>query len=231
VLLLFDIDGTLVISGGAGRRALARAFLDVTGVEDAIDGVRLNGNTDPMIVLQAFELNVKRLPHGVEEVEEIMARYLAHLEEELARTRDRYSVLPGAAELVEKTASSGRHAIGLATGNVEAGARLKLMPGGLWERFEFGGYGSDAAVRAELVRCGIARGQAYAEQVLGRRFEPEEIAVIGDTERDVEAARAAGVRAIGVLAGSTDKDALADSEPDLLVETMADDTLWRLIGL
>jgi phosphoglycolate phosphatase-like HAD superfamily hydrolase len=160
-----------------------------------------------------------------------MARYLLHLEDELARTRDRYCVLPGVSEVLERARGSRRHAVGLATGNVEAGARLKLTPGGLWERFEFGGYGSDASARAELVRCGIARGQAYAERSLGRRFEVSEVVVIGDTERDVEAARAVGARAIGVLAGCGDREALIESRPDLLVETLADETLWRSIGL
>lgn len=226
VLLLFDIDGTLVTSGGAGRRALARAFLDITGVEGAIDGVRLNGNTDPMIVAQAFELNVGRAPHGVKELEEITLRYLIHLADELEKGCDRYVVLPGVHEIVERASSNG-YALGLATGNVEAGARLKLAPGGLSERFGFGGYGSDAAVRRDVVRCAIGRGESYA----GRSFDRREVFVIGDTERDVEAARAVGVRAIGVLAGSTDPAMLIDSEPDLLVETLADAALWRLLGL
>lgn len=231
MLLLFDIDGTLVTSGGAGRRALARAFFEVTGVEDAISGVRLQGSTDPVIVAHAFELNVGRAPRGPEEVEEIYARYLIHLEDELSRGRDRYVVLPGAGEILDRTGASGRHALGLATGNVEAGARLKLTPGGLWERFAFGGYGSDAAERPELVRCGIERGQAYAERTLGRRFELEEVVVIGDTELDVLAARAVGVRAVGVLAGSSDRSALAAAAPDLLVESLADAALCRLVGL
>jgi phosphoglycolate phosphatase-like HAD superfamily hydrolase len=231
VLLLFDIDGTLVTSGGAGRRALARAFREVTGIDGAMEGVRLNGSTDPMIVLEAFEINLGRLPHGMDEVDEIMTRYLVHLEDELEKTRDRYVVLPGAPEILDRASSTNRHALGLATGNIEAGARLKLTPGRLWERFNFGGYGSDAALRADLVKCGIERGQSYAERSMNRRFELSEVAVIGDTERDVEAARACGALAIGVLAGSTDPGPLRDAKPDLLVDTLADDALWRLIGL
>ncbi len=231
MLLLFDIDGTLVTSGGAGRRSLARAFLDVTGVDGAMEGVHLGGSTDPTIIADAFALNVGRPPRGLEEIDAIMDRYLVHLEAELARTRDQYRVLPGAADVVAGAAGSGRHAVGLATGNVEAGARLKLMPGGLWERFKFGGYGSDSASRPELVRHGILRGQTYAESRLGRRFELEDVVVIGDTERDVEAARAAGVRVVGVLAGSLDPDALAGAQPDLLVDSLAEEAFWRLIGL
>jgi phosphoglycolate phosphatase len=231
VLLLFDIDGTLVTSGGAGRRALARAFFDITGVEDAMAGVHLGGSTDPAIVADAFELNVGRAPHGPEEVDAIFARYLEHLQDELDRTRDKYLVLPGAEKIVSTSAISGRHAVGLATGNVEAGARLKLIPGKLWDHFRFGGYGSDAYVRAEVVRAGIERGQKYAEQHLGRRFELAEVVVIGDTERDVSAARAVGAVVVGVLAGSGDPEKLIAAKPDLLVDTLTDEKLWRLIGL
>src|SRR5688572_29120545 len=129
MLLLFDIDGTLVTSGGAERRALTRALLDITGIDGAIDGVRLNKNTDPAIVTEAFEINVGRPLNGQEEFSEITARYLVHLEDELARTRDRYTVLPSASQILERAGATGRHALGLATGNVEAGARLKLKPG------------------------------------------------------------------------------------------------------
>lgn len=230
MLLLFDIDGTLVVSGGAGRRALARAFEELLGVSGAMDGIRLHGNTDPVIVETVFTRHLGRAPSGPEEFARVMDRYLVFLEEELRRNADVYRVLTGAREIAAAAVSAGC-AVGLATGNVEPGARLKLTPGRLWDLFAFGGFGSDAADRAQLVRRGIERGQRYAEQRLGRRFEPEEILVLGDTERDVEAARAAGARSVGVLEGASDPETLKASNPDLVVGTLADEALWRLIGL
>ncbi|MEM7678306.1 MAG: HAD hydrolase-like protein, partial [Myxococcota bacterium] len=96
---------------------------------------------------------------------------------------------------------------------------------------DFGGYGSDAARRADLVRCGIARGQALAEARWGRRFADDEIMVLGDTEKDVLAAKAAGALSVGVLKGSRYKDVLAASKPDLLVDTLMDPRLWSRLGL
>jgi phosphoglycolate phosphatase-like HAD superfamily hydrolase len=107
--------------------------------------------------------------------------------------------------------------IGLATGNLEAGAKIKLQRGQLWERFAFGGYGSDAAERAELVRVGIARGQRHA----GRSFARHQIFVIGDTPKDVAAAHAAGATAIGVATGSFTVEQLRASGADATYDTMA----------
>lgn len=195
-----------------------------------MEGIRLHGNTDPVIVETVFTRHLGRAPDGPEEFGRLIDRYLVFLEEELRLNADAYRVMPGAREIASRASGAGC-AVGLATGNVESGARLKLQPGKLWDLFSFGGFGSDAADRAELVRRGIERGQRFAEKTQGRRFEPEEILVLGDTERDVEAARAAGVRSVGVLAGAGDPDTLRASGPDLVVDTLADDALWRLIGL
>jgi phosphoglycolate phosphatase-like HAD superfamily hydrolase len=224
VLLLFDIDGTLVQSGGAGRRALERAFEDLFQISGAMTGVRLHGGTDPVIVERAMTLHLGREPSPTE-VDRVLDAYLGHLELEIERSRSLYRVMPGVLELLARAEAAGC-TIGLATGNVEAGARMKLEPGDLWRRFSFGGYGSDSGDRAELVRRGIARGRAIAGDV-----PPHRTFVIGDTELDVLAARAAGARAIGVLAGSAAPEALAGSKPDALVETLADPRLHDLLGL
>lgn len=231
MLLLFDVDGTLVRVGGAGRRALERAFEEIVGVRDALQGVRLDGGTDLGIIRAGFLARVGRPPRDDGEVGALLDAYLGFLDEELARLSGSYRVMPGAVELTWAARASGRCAVGLATGNVEPGARKKLARAGLDEAYDFGGFGSDAELRAELVARGIEKGQAVAERTLGRRVPAREVLVIGDTELDVAAARACGAVAVGVLAGSATPDALVASRPDLLVETLGDPALWSAIGL
>lgn len=227
---MFDIDGTLLSTAGAGRRALAQAFFDLFGFPAAMDGVRLHGATDPKILEQVFQKHRGNSPSAAES-EAVLARYLELLAKELERAQDGYRVLPGGEALVGALVASGRHAVGLATGNVEAGARLKLRPGGLDRHFSFGGFGSDAGDRAELVAHAILLGQS--EQ--SRRGRPvaraEEIFVLGDTEQDVYAARRTGVVAVGILAGSGVPDDLRASQPDLLCESMWDPALWSALQL
>ena len=227
MLLLFDVDGTLVDTGGAGRRALAAALKDVTGVEDALSGVRLHGNTDPLILAEAFQTHVGRPIGGEEEHRRIIDTYLAKLQDELRTGTDEYTVLPGAKALPTAARAAG-FSVGLGTGNVEGGAQRKLAHGGLWSLFDFGGYGSDAGNRADLIRAGIERGQRLAGD---RRFKDDEIFVLGDTERDVLAAQAVGVQSVGVLVGSRHQDALTAAGPDLLVESLMAAALWRRLGL
>lgn len=229
MILLFDIDGTLISCGGAGRRAFARAFEALHGHPDALDGVRLAGRTDPLIAEDTFRAVGRRGP-SADEVERLFARYVSLLEAELAASAG-FRVLPGASALVERASRAPHLVLGLATGNVEAGAFAKLRRAGLDGYFRFGGYGSDARLRADLVRCGVARGQALAEQALGRSVPASEVWVIGDTELDVQAAHAAGVRAVGVRVGSSDPEALEASGPELLVDDLADARLWSSFGL
>lgn len=212
---LFDIDGTLVLTGGAGLRALDRAVCDLHAVEGSCKDLRADGKTDRAIVAELFELH--RLTG---DVDAILERYLVHLEEEVART-DRYQIMPGVVAALDLLESEGR-VIGLATGNVERGARIKLTRGDLWRRFPFGGYGSDDADRAALVGHAIRRAKARAGRPLGR----DEIWVIGDTPRDVAAAHACGVRAIGVATGPHRPDALAASGADVVMETLEEFPGW-----
>ena len=231
MLLLFDVDGTLVDTGGAGRRALSAALQEVTGVPRALEGVRLQGSTDPNILDDAFREHVGRPLSGQGEMDEIMQIYLGHLQIELQKSGAEYTVLPGASTLPSALRAAGGFEIGLATGNIEAGAELKLAHGGLWSLFDFGGYGSDAGERAELVKRGIERGQVRAESRGARRYSSQEILVIGDTEKDILAARAAGVVSVGVLEGSRHQDALLGASPDVVVDSLLDPRLWNLLGL
>jgi phosphoglycolate phosphatase-like HAD superfamily hydrolase len=212
VIYLFDIDGTLISAHGAGRRAFERALAQEFGIAEGLRGIQLDGKTDPMILDEAFAA-AGRGAATVEDRARIFAAYLSHLPNELAQAT--YRVLPGVERALDYLESQGA-VIGLATGNVEGGARHKLERGGLWHRFAFGGYGSDAHGRAELVRIAVERGRQRAT----RSVAAEEVWVLGDTPRDIAAAHAAGVRAVGVATGSYDVAALRDAGADVVVTTL-----------
>jgi phosphoglycolate phosphatase-like HAD superfamily hydrolase len=224
MLLLFDIDGTLMLSGGAGLRALGRAFEDLHGLPDAMRGVECDGKTDPGIVREVLA------PHGLG-TEACIARtlrvYLEHLARGLDEERAGLRVLPGVAESLAYLAARPGVGLGLATGNVEAGARLKLSAVGLRGHFTFGGFGSDAEARAELVRVGVTRGRA----LLGAPVAPA--AVIGDTPRDIQAAHAASALAVGVASGRYAPGELERAGADLVLESLEEPARWfsRLEGL
>lgn len=220
MLLLFDVDGTLVRTAGAGRAAMERAIEEVSGIAGALRPVRLDGNTDPQILSEAFALAAGR-EATLDEITEIYARYVVHLEMELETRAAEYEVLPGALRIIEAAAAAG-YELGLATGNIEGGARRKLRPGDLDRHFAFGGFGSDAGERSELVRAAIGRSRGWPNA---------SVVVLGDTERDVNAARAVGVRCVGVLAGCSDHARLRDADPDLLAESFEDPSLWAWLKL
>jgi phosphoglycolate phosphatase-like HAD superfamily hydrolase len=207
VLYLFDIDGTLISGDGAGRRAFERACAELLGVDHALSGLKLDGMTDPLILEHVFRTRLQRAPEPGE-ARAILERYVSHLEPEVQRSA--YRVHDGVQEVLALLESRGC-AIGLATGNVRDGARIKLTRGELWHRFPFGGFGSDAGDRAELVRIGIARGR---ERLGARALSRDQIVVIGDTPKDVAAAHAAGAWAVGVATGSHSLDELRASGAD-----------------
>lgn len=211
-MYLFDIDGTLISAHGAGRRAFERALRELHGLDQGLDGIQLDGKTDPLILDEAFAAAGRGVATAVER-ERVFAEYVRHLDGEL--TRARYRVLPGVERALQHLEARGAH-LGLQTGNLEAGARRKLEFGGLWHRFAFGGFGSDAAQRERLVALAIERGNARA----GRALSREEVWVIGDTPRDVAAAHAAGARAVGVATGSYDCAALQAAGAEIVVETL-----------
>src|SRR5262249_5376353 len=154
-------------------RAFARATIDILGIEPVLRGISFAGQTDPRLVEHVFEATVGRAA-SAEDVERFLERYLAHLPKFLLETT--YEVMPGVHAALDHLDERGA-ILGLATGNVERGAQIKLMHGDLWRRFRFGGYGSDSADRAELVARAIERGERHAGRSLDRR---REIVVIGD---------------------------------------------------
>jgi phosphoglycolate phosphatase-like HAD superfamily hydrolase len=210
-LLLFDVDGTLVLTGGAGLRALDCAFEKRHGRRGATAGIRLHGMTDPAIVRDMYQRQLGAVPDATETAA-FLDDYLSFLEEEVASSTG-YRLMPGLPRALDELVPAG-HVLGLATGNVRAGARLKLTRGGLWGRFAFGGFGDDSPDRAELVRAAAGRAP--------RPFAPDETWVIGDTPRDVAAARAAGFRALAVATGIHSVAELRETHADIVIATLAD---------
>jgi phosphoglycolate phosphatase-like HAD superfamily hydrolase len=223
-LVLLDIDGTLIRDGGAAVRAFDRAFSDLFGVPEASAAVDKHGRTDMEICRDTARraLNRDLLP---EEIEALQARYLARLPEALADCKH-YRVLPGVADLCAELARDDRVLLGLQTGNLESAAWAKLRRGGLAGFFTFGGFGSDSADRAALVRIAIER---------GRRIGPIDDAavfVVGDAPGDILAGRRNRARTVAVGTGLTGLDALRPFAPDHLLPDLRDTARFkRLIGL
>lgn len=219
-LVLFDIDGTLISAGGAGRRAIVRLFVERWGRPDAFVSVPFAGMTD----LSIFRAGLRAIgrPDDAATVRTLIDPYLAILREEV-RGADGYRLHHGIGEILDSLEQRRGVLLGLGTGNVEAGARIKLEHVRVYHRFRFGGFGSDHEQRAELLRVGVERGA----RLLGRRPEECRVLVIGDTPRDIEAARAIGAACVAVATGPFDREALSAHDPEEVVERVLDSRLLR----
>ncbi len=193
--VLFDVDGTLLVTGGAGAVAWQRAFLELWDVEANIEEHTRAGMTDPEIVEIIFGEVIGR-DGSEEERAQAIAGYLSHLADAVAES-DGYRVMPGIEEILPRLASEGV-LLGIVTGNIEAAAQIKLARGDLNRYFAFGGYGSDARDRTELTRRAIERGG----EARGTPLAPESTIAVGDTPRDVSAGHGAGIRVVGVATGA-----------------------------
>ena len=212
-LVLFDIDGTL-LRGGAGGRALRSALLQIYALPASNDGVRYDGKTDPQIVREILSYHGQEDRFTDENVSSLFSLYLSYLREELTKGGD-FQVLPGVHELVRTLNRKDNFLLGLATGNIEEGARLKLERGGLESFFSFGGFGSDAEDRTDLIRIAIERGRQK-----NGRTHPEKTFIVGDTPRDIVHGKEAGAGTLAVASGNYSLDALKSYEPDLAVENL-----------
>ncbi len=181
-LLLFDIDGTLV-RGGPAKAAFEAALMETFGTTGDTEGVSFAGKTDPQIARELLS-GVGLDPHEIDAgFEALWTRYLGHLEQRLV---DRpMEILPGVTDLLDALTPHADVGVGLLTGNIEGGARLKLGSASLWERFHMGSFGSDHEERDELPAIALER----AQQRWGRPVPPTEAVVIGDTPRDVQCGR------------------------------------------
>jgi phosphoglycolate phosphatase len=214
-LVLFDIDGTLIDTGGAGARSWAWAFEHVFGKQVDIAEHSTAGMTDPAIGRVTFTEVMGRKPTP-EELTRLMAAYQAVLPDYVASSPS-YRVLSGVPELLERLTEAGI-ALGLTTGGLEAVAHAKLGRAGLNHFFLVGGYGSDSEDRVALTRAGIERG----ERLLGRRLDPTQVFVVGDTPLDVAAAEGAGAVSVGVASGRYDIEELSAAKPDHVLASLAE---------
>jgi len=202
-VLLFDIDGTLLHGGGSGRRAVERVFGERFARREVFDAVRFHGMTDRAIVRGG--LVRAGLPADEAAIDALCAAYLAALAEEVPRAEG-FRVMPGAAALLDALDGRPGVAVGLGTGNLREGARIKLEHARLYHHFAFGGFGCDAEDRAELIRIGAERGARH----VGRDLADCRVIVIGDTPKDVAAAQAIGARSLTVeTSGFSAADLLA----------------------
>ena len=191
-MLLFDIDGTLIYSGGAGTRSIEKSFREIYGIENAMKDVLPDGKTDPLIIEEVFIKKLNKNPDK-REIENILELYLRNLEKEIKNPG--YKVFEGVKDFLEWAEKKERFLMGLATGNLEKGAKIKLKPSSLLKYFRFGGYASDSWKRSEILRRAYERGLLIAEK---ENSKIKEVFVIGDTPRDVMAAKEAGFKSIGM---------------------------------
>jgi phosphoglycolate phosphatase-like HAD superfamily hydrolase len=220
---LFDIDGTLISSGGAGKAALECALREEFGIDRIDAKLELSGRTDRAICRDLFRFHL--LEDTPENWRRLIDSYLRHLPTCLRGKGGR--VLPGVAVLLEKLRDRTDVCVGLLTGNVRAGARVKLGFFGLYEHFLFGGFGDDHLDRDDVAREALA---AVHEHCNGTA-SAERIWVIGDTPLDIRCARAIGARAVAVATGWHSADELIGHEPDLFFDDLsrADALLDRLV--
>ena len=217
--VLFDIDGTILVTGGAGGVAWQRAFEEQFGVEANVAERTDAGMTDPEIAAIVFREAIGR--EGTpEERSKAIGCYLKHLPDAVAESPG-YRVMPGVEELLDRLIDAGA-LLGLVTGNIEAAAHIKLSRAGLNRFFSFGGYGSDSADRTELTQAALHRGELVSGGALTRGAEDSDsvaaCVAVGDTPRDVEAAHGAGIRVVGVATGKYSVDELREAGADWAVE-------------
>jgi phosphoglycolate phosphatase-like HAD superfamily hydrolase len=213
--ILFDIDGTLIVTGGAGAESWRIAFDELYGVPADIGEYTDAGMTDPEVGRRTFEKVIGREPTA-RDLGRLLARRNAALPKVIAES-DGYRVLPGVNELLPRLCEEG-YLLGITTGGVESAAHIKLERAHLNHFFHFGGYGSDSPDRAELTRRAIER----ASRILGRDLSREEILNVGDTPRDVDAAREAGAVSVGVATGHYSTDQLEQAGAEFVLSTLED---------
>ena len=215
ITVLFDIDQTLVHTGGAGTRSWAWAFEQLYGVPADIGAHTSAGETDPQVGRETFRAVLGREPSH-DELARLYAKYLWHLSEDIW-TSTGYRVLDGAQELLTRLTDAGV-LLGVVSGAMEGAARTKLEPSKLNRYFLFGSYGSDSPDRIELTRLGIAK----AARLHGRDLSQQQVYVVGDTPLDIAAGRAAGATTVGVASGHYHADELHAAKADHVMHSLSE---------
>jgi phosphoglycolate phosphatase len=228
-IILFDIDGTLVKAGGAGARALNYAVEAMTGHKNACDAVQLQGATDKSNFENAYRAGAGRKPTA-KQLTVLTQKYVDRLPlEVLASVKaKKYFKIKGVERFLETLSGRKDVLVGLGTGNLKEGAFIKLEPSGLLKHFAFGGYGCDSHHRSEMLRKAVERAAKLAKASVRER----DVFVIGDTHRDVEAAKEAGYHSGVVLDGFGDKNLLMRSNPELMATDFCQMKPWLIwLGL
>ncbi len=216
-LILFDIDGTLLLSGRAGLRAMTRAFDQTFGITNAFEGQHFGGRTDSFLVSNALQSN--GMPDTPEQHDRFRTNYIPLLAEEIQHPGTGHKgLMPGARELLDALADLHHLHLALLTGNYREAAEIKLQHFELWEFFEWGAFSDDAADRNALVP--IARSRAEIYDIPGEAIE--RVIVIGDTPHDIECARVAGAKSIAVATGGFTLAQLRDAGADAVLQDLSD---------
>jgi phosphoglycolate phosphatase-like HAD superfamily hydrolase len=212
-LVLFDIDGTLIRTGGAGVVAFGQTAELLYGVPEAVNRINFHGRTDTAIIREFFQANGKEGRHW--DIRHFLDAYVFLLEHRMAQNPG--EVCPGVHGFVEGLlALPNPPVLGLLTGNIRLGAEIKLRPHGLWGGWELGAFGDDHEDRNQLARIALDRGTRH----LGRRLKGDEILVIGDTVLDVACARAIDARCLAVATGGGHPTVLAESGATWVVDNL-----------
>jgi len=210
-LVLFDIDGTLLRTGGAGVRAFAEVFDRHFDARDGFENLRFPGGTDYSIVRKFFEAH--RIPPSAANFEKFFSEYAVALQKHLESAN--VLLCPGVMNFIAQSRQRGIP-VGLLTGNVKRGAEIKLRHAGLWEQFAFGGFADDHELRSGIAEAAKRRGEEYT----GCKLAGPEVLVVGDTPLDVDCARSIGARVLAVATGGATLRELEQSRPDYLSEKL-----------
>jgi phosphoglycolate phosphatase-like HAD superfamily hydrolase len=211
---LFDIDGTLIHSGGAGKRAFVVTLSEAFGIEDNLEDIPFSGKTDPLIIREIFAKHAIEPSAG--HFDRFLTSYVGCLERIIADPRG--TVMPGIRAVLDSCFSDPRVLLGLLTGNIRRGAAIKLNHYRLYHYFAFGAFGDDHEDRNEIARIAHERSRRHT----GRDIESASIVVIGDTPRDIECGRAIGARTVAVATGKYSAGELREHRPDFLFEDLSD---------
>ncbi|SMF20437.1 HAD family hydrolase [Pseudobacteriovorax antillogorgiicola] len=210
--IFFDIDGTLILTNGAGKRALASAFRGLFNIADADVDIDYGGRTDLSICKELFQLN--HVDFADDAFLQFITRYNQELKQELIVSKGK--LLPGVAKLLEALQDDDRYHLGLITGNIEAGAYTKLESHGIHDYFHFGGFGDRQESRDDIAREGKRDAEKFAKGSLAA----DQLMIIGDTPHDVTCSRAIGAACMAVCTGYAARDAIEAQSPEYLLEDL-----------
>lgn len=218
-LVLFDIDGTLLLTSGAGRRAMIAAISEEVEPADGLSRIRFDGKTDPQIVIELLAAAGQPVPPTPARLDAICRRYVELLSEELGRPAAHTTVMPGIRSLLDRLHVEEGVVLGLLTGNVAGGARLKLLSAGIDPvLFRVGAFGSDSAHRPDLPPVAVQRAARY----FGRELSGSEVVIIGDTPADIACGECINARAVGVATGGYTVSELDACRPHAVFEDLSD---------